>query len=134
MKWVQRKIFAFSCHFPCYNHVTVTTNIKNSRWRWRKRHSTTKIKGELRAILSLRWTILKTNWCKNMRIYNTALKLARFIHIMLRKNVLNSWQLPEYFGTLAAVWSYRVLQKNSTSISREKLTYYCQEFNGKWTI
>ena len=28
--------------------------------------------------------------CKNMRIYNTALKLAGFIQIMLRKNVLNS--------------------------------------------
>ena len=33
-----------------------------------------------------------------MRIDNTALKLARFIHIMLRKSVLNSWQFSEYFG------------------------------------
>ena len=57
-----------------------------------------KIKGELRAILRLLWTALKTNWCKKMRIDNTALKLARFIHIMLRKNVLNSWQFPEYSG------------------------------------
>ena len=30
MQWVQMKIFVFSCHFPCYNRVSVTTNIKNS--------------------------------------------------------------------------------------------------------
>ena len=33
---------------------------------------------------------MKTNRCKKMKIYNMALKLARFIHIMYRKNVLNS--------------------------------------------
>ena len=71
---------------------------KNSRWRPRKQSSATKIKGELRAFLRLCWTALKTNWSKKMRIYNTTLKLARFIHIMLRKNVLNSRQFPEYFG------------------------------------
>ena len=76
---------------------------KNSRWRRREQG--------VRAILRLRWTALKTNWCKNMRIYNKALKLARFIHIMLRKNVLNSRQLPEYFGILAEAWSYVALQK-----------------------
>ena len=27
---VQTKIFIFSRHFPCYNRVSVTTNIKNS--------------------------------------------------------------------------------------------------------
>ena len=41
---------------------------------------------------SLCLTALKTNSCKKMRIFNTILKLARFIHIMLRKNGLNSWQ------------------------------------------
>ena len=50
-----------------------------------------KVEGELRAILRL-----------SMRIYNAELKLARFIHITLRENVLNSRQLPEYFGILAA--------------------------------
>ena len=58
----------------------------------------TKITGELRAILRLCWTTLKTKRCKKMRIYNTMLKLARFIHKMLRKNVLTSRQFPEYFG------------------------------------
>ena len=77
----------------------------------KKEHSATKIKGELRAILWLCWTALKTNRCKKMRIYNTALKLARFIHIMYRKTGLNSRQLPEYFGIFAAAWSYRALQK-----------------------
>ena len=42
-----------------------------------------------------------------------------------------SRQLPEYFGILAAAKSYRGLQKNSTSISPEKFTGYCREFNGK---
>ena len=55
-----------------------------------------------------------------MRIYNAALKLARFIHIMLRKNVLNSRQLPEYFGILAAACIYIPLRKNYTSISQER--------------
>ena len=70
-----------------------------------------KIKGELRAILRLRWTALKTNWCRKMRIDNTALKLARFIHTILRKNVLNSWQFPEYFGIFLTGWSHRALLK-----------------------
>ena len=48
--------------------------------------------------------------------------------------MLNFQQLTEYFGILAAAWSYRALQKNSTSISQEKLTGYCREFKGKWTI
>ena len=30
MQRVQRKIFVFSRHFPCYNRISVTTNIKNS--------------------------------------------------------------------------------------------------------
>ena len=63
-----------------------------------------------------------------MRIYNTALKLARFIYILLRKNVLNSRQFQEYFGILAAARSYRALQKNSTAISQEKITGYYREF------
>ena len=117
----------------------VSTNIKNSGvlariQDGRKQGSATKIKGELRAILRLRWTTLKTNWCKSMRIYNTALKLAMFIHVMLRKNMLNFRELPEYFGILAAAWSYRALQKNSTSISQEKFTGFYREFKGKWTI
>ena len=58
----------------------------------------TKIKGELRAILGLCWTVMKRNQVKKVRIYNTVLKPARFIHIKLRENVLNSWQFPEYFG------------------------------------
>ena len=107
---------------------------KNSRWRRRNQGSATEIKGELRAILRLRWTARKTNWCENMSTYDNSLKLARFIHIMLRKIVLNSRQLPEYFGILAAAWSYRALQKNSTSISQEKFTAYCRELKGKWTI
>ena len=45
-----------------------------SRWRRRKQCSSTKIMGELRSILRLRWTALNTNWCKKMRIYNAALK------------------------------------------------------------
>ena len=93
-----------------------------------------KIKGELRAFLRLRWTALKTNWCKKMWIDNTALKLARFIHIMLRKNVFNSWQFPEYFGIFLTGWSHRALLKNSTSISQETFTGYCWGFKGKWTI
>ena len=56
------------------------------------------VKGEVMAILRLRWTARKKNWCENMSIYDNLLKLARFIHIMLRKIVLNSRQLPEYFG------------------------------------
>ena len=71
--------------------------------------------------MRLCWTALKIDRCKKMRIYNTALKLARFIHIMLRKNVLNSRQFLEYFGILTAAWSYRALQKNFTSIFQEKL-------------
>ena len=56
-----------------------------------------------------------------MRIYNTALKLARFIHIMLRKNVLNSrqcriilefWRRPEVIGHY---------KKTSTSIISGKI-------------
>ena len=72
-----------------------------SRWRRRKQRSATKTKGELRSILRLRWTALNTNWCKKMRIYNAVLKLARFIHIIPRKHVLNSRQLAakrENFG------------------------------------
>ena len=80
--------------FTCYNRISVTTNInnggftrRNSRWRRRKQRlvkqrSAMKIKGELWAILRLCWTALKTHRCKKMRIYNTALKLARFIHMM----------------------------------------------------
>ena len=42
---------------------------------------------------SLCLTALKTNWCKKMRIFNTTLKLARFIHINnVKNNGLNSWQ------------------------------------------
>ena len=77
----------------------------------KKEHNATKIKGELRAILWLCWTALKTNRCKKMRIYNTALKLARFIHIMYRKTGLNYRQFLEYFGIFAVAWSYRALQK-----------------------
>ena len=47
-----------------------------------------------------------------MRIYNTALKHARFIHMILRKNVLNSRQWGNILEFLAAAWSYRALQKN----------------------
>ena len=70
----------------------------------KKEHSATKIKGELRAILWLCWTALKTNRCKKMRIYNTALKLARFIHIVMEKCIKfpalpgifwNFWRRPE---------------------------------------
>ena len=38
------------------------------------------------------------------------------------------------FWILAAAWSYRALQKNSTSVSQEKFIGYCREFKGKWTI
>ena len=82
-----------------------------------------KVEGELRAILRL-----------SMRIYDAELKLARFIHITLRENVLNSRQLPEYFGILAAAWSYRSLQNKCIFLSQEKFTGYCWEFKGKWTI
>ena len=110
MQQVQTKIFVFSCHFPYYNQVSVTTNIKNNGLLIRiqdgsceensvvRRH----LRANLRTILLLCWTTLKTNQCKKMSIYNTALKLARFIHIVLRKNILNFWQFPEYFGIFAA--------------------------------
>ena len=51
-----------------------------------------------------------------MRIYYTMLKLSRFIHIMLRKKILNSCQRGNILEFLAAVWSYRALPKNSISI------------------
>ena len=80
---VQTKIFVFSRHFPCYNRINVTTNIKNS--------------GLLARLLRLCGTALKTNRCKKMRICNTALKLARFIiHMMKRKNVLHSRNILEF--------------------------------------
>ena len=67
----------------CHNkHYEQRFTHKNSRWQQRKQRRATKIKGELRAILQLCWTTLKTNQCKKMRIYNTELKLARFIRIM----------------------------------------------------
>ena len=47
-----------------------------------------------------------------MRIYNTVLKLARFIHIMLRENVFNSRQFPEYFRIFGGDLKYRAFQKN----------------------
>ena len=83
MQRVQTEIFVFSCHFPCYNRVT--RNIKNSDLLVRiqngdKENSAVQQKGALRAILQLCWTALKTNRCKKRRIYNSALKLARFIH------------------------------------------------------
>ena len=133
MQRVQTKIFTFSCHFPCsIRSVSQQTfTCKNSSLRQRKQGCKTNITGELRAILRLCWTALKTNRCKKMRIYNTTLKLARFIHIMLRKNVLTFQQFPEYFGIFAVACSYRALQKNSTSISREKFTGYSCEFKGK---
>ena len=75
----------------------------------RKHCSATKIKGESRVILRLCWTALKTNRCKKIKIYNTALKRSWFNHIMLRKTGLNSRQFPEYFGIFAAARSYRAL-------------------------
>ena len=92
-----------------------------------------KQRSETKIILRLCWTALKTNRCKKMTIYNTALKRSWFIYIMLRKIVLNSRLFPEYFGIFAAAWSYRALQKNSTPISQEKFTGYCRKFKGKWT-
>ena len=74
-----------------------------SRWRRRKQCSSTKIMGELRSILRLRWTALNTNWCKKMRIYNAALKLARCIHIIPRKHVLNS---PAIGGKKGKFWNF----------------------------
>ena len=121
-------------YFLATSHATIgSVSHKNSRRRWRRQCSATKIKGELRAIFRLCWTAVTTNWCKKMRINNTALKLARFIHIMLRKCALSSWLFPEYFVIFAVDWSYWALQKNFTSISQEKLTGYYQEFKGKWT-
>ena len=118
------KIFAFSHHFPCYNQVSVTTNIKDSSLLVRIQDSEKENSAawwKLRAILRLCWTAMKTNWCKNMRIYNTAVKLCRFIHIMLWKKVLNSRKLLEYFGILAVAWSYRALQKNPPLSLRKNL-------------
>ena len=83
------------------------------------------------AILLLCWTTLKTNHSKRMRIYNTELKLAKFIHIMLRKNLLNSRQFLEYFGIFGSGLKLQGITKNSTSISQEKFTGYCREFKGK---
>jgi len=65
---------------------------------------------------SLCVTPLKTNCCKKMRIYHTAMKLARFIHIMLRKNFLNSQQWGKILEFLATTWGCRVLQKNCCSV------------------
>ena len=61
-----------------------------------------KQRSETKIILRLCWTALKTSRCKKMKIYNTALKRSWFIHIMLRKIVLNSRLFPEYFGIFAA--------------------------------
>ena len=61
-------------------------------------------------------TPLKTNCCKKMRIYHTALKPARFIHIMLRKNFLNSQQWGKILEFLATTWGCRALQKNIYAI------------------
>ena len=66
-----------------------------------------------------------------MRIFKTALKLVRFIYIMLRKNVLNSRQFPEYFGIFGGGLKLQGVTKNSISISQEKFTCYCQEFKSK---
>ena len=41
--------------------------------------------------------------------------------MILRKNILNFRQLPEYFEILAAAKSFWALQKNSTSLSRKHL-------------
>ena len=72
-------------------------------------------------LLRLLWTALKINWRKKMWIDNTALKLARFIHIMLRKSVLNSWQFSEYFGIFLTAWSHRAFQKNPPLYLRKNL-------------
>ena len=84
---------------PSLNEFTrrYSSFLATLRARRRKQRRATKIKGESRAILRLCWTALKTNRCKKMKIYNTALKLSQFIHIMLRKIVLNSGQFLEYF-------------------------------------
>ena len=93
------KIFALFRHVPCYNRVSVTTNIKNSGLLVRIQdddEENSAARRKLRAILSsvlskilrLSWTALK----KKLMQKDIALKLARFIHIMLRKNVLNSQQ------------------------------------------
>ena len=71
---------------------------------------------------------------KKMCIYNTALKLARFIHIIIRKKAVNSQQKGNILEFWEAALSYRALQQKSTSISQEKITDYCREFKGKRTI
>ena len=72
---------------------------------------------------------MKTNRCKKMRICNTALKLARFIiHMMKRKNVLNSRNILQFLRPPEVTGHFK---KNSTSISQKKCTGYCGEFKGK---
>ena len=122
---VQTKFFEFCRHVLCYNRISVTTlNIKNSGflvWIQDGNEEKREARRKLRATLRLRWTALKTNWCKKMRIYNTALKHARFIRLTLRENVLNSRQWGNILEFLTAAWSYRALQKNPPLYLTKKL-------------
>ena len=70
--------------------------------------------------------------CKKMGIYNNALKLARFIHIVKEKCIKfsalpgifwNFWRQPEVTA------HYKKIPP--LYISQEKFTGYCREFKGK---
>ena len=65
-KRVQMKIFELSRHVPCYNRVSVTTNINNSGLLVRIQDgdeensaARRKLRAILRKILQLSWTALK---------------------------------------------------------------------------
>ena len=136
---VQTIIFVFSHHFSCYNWISVTTNIKNSGLLVRIQDGDEENSSARRK--------LRANWgqfsgCLGPHWKQIEVKRWGFI--------IPRWNLPGLFTWckgkiywipgnsrnilefLNAAWSYRALEKNSTSISQEKFTGYCREFKGKW--
>ena len=123
----KRRFFVFSCHFPCYNQISVTTNIKNSgllvRIQGKEEHSAAQRK--LRVSLGQFCSCVGPHW-KQIDVKRWGFIIPRWNLPGLftwckGKMCWNSRQFPEYFGIFAAAWSYRALQKNSTAISQENL-------------
>ena len=133
-KRVQTKIFAFSRHVACIQPLPSTfraaigsgsqQTLRTAVYSYKFKMATKKTahrdenKGCCCGCVGPHWNQIDV---KSWGFFNTALKRARFIHTMLRKNFINSRQWGNSLESLAAAWSCRALQKMPPLYLRKKL-------------
>ena len=131
----KRRFFVFSCHFPCYNQISVTTNIKNSgllvRIQGKEEHSAAQRK--LRVSLGQFCSCVGPHWKQ--------IDVKRWGFIIPRWNLpgLFTWCKGKMYWISGIFWIFcgglklRGITKKFYLYISGKITGYCREFKGKWT-